>query len=100
MDYIALLSVKKANISLVTLTCVAVDVCTAASLQSPLSWEFMLAVEDSSSKDIDATAMESSFDARMGCSPKHENDISSVSRRSRKTMACDYGRDQVGSSGW
>ena len=55
MDYIALLSVKKANISFATLTCVAVDVCTAASLQSPRSREFMVAVEDSSSKDIDAT---------------------------------------------
>jgi hypothetical protein len=56
MDYIALLSVKKANISFATLICVAVDVCTAASLQSPLSREFfMVAVEDSSSKDVDAT---------------------------------------------
>src|SRR3981081_1395001 len=40
MDYIALLSVKKANISFATLTSVGVDVCTAASLQSPLSREF------------------------------------------------------------
>jgi hypothetical protein len=55
MDYIALLSVKKANISFATLTSVGVDVCTAASLQSPLSREFMVAVEDSSSKDGDAT---------------------------------------------
>ena len=58
MDYMALLSVKKANISFATLTCVAVDVCTAVSLQSPqspLSREFMVAVEDSLSKDVDAT---------------------------------------------
>ena len=55
MDYIALLSVKKANISFATLTSVAVDVCTAASLQSPLPRQFIVAVEDSPSKDVDAT---------------------------------------------
>ena len=53
MDYIALLSVKKANISFATLICV--DVCTAASLQSSLPLQFIVAVEDSPSKDVDAT---------------------------------------------
>jgi hypothetical protein len=49
---------QKSEYIFATLICVAIDVCTAVSLQSPqspLSREFMVAVEDSLSKDVDAT---------------------------------------------
>jgi hypothetical protein len=54
MDHTPLRSVKKADISLATLTCGAVKGGNAASLRQALSRKLMVVVEDSSLKDINA----------------------------------------------